>query len=367
MLYVHFPYCVHHCSYCDFNVVTPRRIPQRAFTDALLAELATRAGDLGAPTRSLYFGGGTPSLWAPDELARVVEAVRRAPGLEPDAEVTLEANPAEVTAERVAAWRRMGISRVSLGVQALHDELLTRIERQHGVERALEAIALVAEGGFRSYSLDFIFGLPGQTPAAWEADLERIAGLGAPHLSVYALTVEPRTTLARFVERGRVVVPDDAAQAEMLFTARRVLRAAGFEHYEISSYARPGHRAVHNSGYWQWRPYLGLGPGAHGFVPPVRWRNIARPAKWREAVLAGARPEAEVERLDEATLAFERVMTGLRSLVDGVELGADRPRFAEALEREAARGRVVLDGTRATLTEEGLRFMDDVLLGLVPD
>jgi oxygen-independent coproporphyrinogen-3 oxidase len=366
-VYVHFPYCRHHCAYCDFAVATPRTIPQRAFTDALIAELALRGPSLGGAARTLYLGGGTPSLWEPSELGRFLTALRAAPGLAPGAELTLEANPAEVTPDRVAAWRDLGVNRVSLGVQALDDPMLRSADRLHDAATAERALDLIATAGFASWSADLIFGLAQQTLANWDQTLSRALAFAPPHLSVYALTVEPRTTLARQVRDGAVTLPGDSVQVRMLFRARERLRAAGYVHYEVSSYAKPGHRAVHNSSYWEMRPYLGLGPGAHGFAPPERRTNVRRPRQYIERATAAERPDPTdtLEQLDPDTLAFERVMTGLRDLERGVDLAPDLGRFLPAAQAEAHAGRLRLEGTRAWLTDEGLRLMDSVLLRLL--
>ena len=369
-VYVHFPYCRHHCAYCDFNVVMPRRIPQAAYTDAVLAELALRRPGLGGPARTLYIGGGTPSLWASEQLARLVEAVRRSPGLTDDAEVTVEANPAEVDARWLADVTALGVNRVSLGVQALDDSLLAAADRRHDGTTARRAIDRLAGAGLRSWSVDLMFGIAGQDLAAWVRDVATLARSGAPHASLYALTVEPRTRLAWQVRRGDVVLPGDGAQAEMMFAARSVLRAAGYHHYEVSSYARPGHRSMHNGAYWTMAPYLGLGAGAHGFLPPARWWNLRRPSRYIRAALAGD-PTGAAEQLDDGTLAFERLMTGLRDLQHGVALRPeDRPRFGPALEQAVEAGRLRwVDGAppRVVLTDLGLRYMDDLLLWLLPD
>lgn len=363
-VYVHFPYCKHHCAYCDFAVATPKRIPQREFTDAVLAELALRGGSLGGAARTLYIGGGTPSLWEPEELARFVTALRASPGLAADAEFTLEANPAEVTPERIAAWRALGVTRISLGVQALDGAMLRSADRLHDLATAERALELIAGGGFASWSFDLIFGLAKQTLANWEQTLARALAYGPPHLSVYALTVEPRTVLARQVRDGKVRLPGDSMQARMLLLARERLRGAGLVHYEVSSYAVAGHRAVHNSSYWELRPYLGLGPGAHGFIAPERRVNVRRPRVYIERATAGD-PTESVEVIDPDTLAFERVMTGLRDLERGVDLAPDLGRFLPPALAEAAAGRLRIEGTRAFLTEDGLRLMDSVLLRLL--
>lgn len=366
-IYVHFPFCVHRCFYCDFNVFTPPRVPQVPYTDALLAELAARAELLDGPARSLYIGGGTPSLWDPAQLARLVDAVAAHPGLRSDAEVTLEANPADVTAERMADYRRAGINRVSIGVQATHDAILKAADRRHDARTAHRAVSLALEAGFRSVTLDLIFGLPTQDLDQWRGTLEEILAWDVPHLSIYALTVEPRTPLARLVRDDRIRLPDDGAQADMMFLTREVLTDAGYEHYEVSSYARPGHRAVHNSGYWELRPYLGLGAGAHGFAGGQRWTNLRRVGPYVTACMEHGVPTADSEVIDPETLAFERVMTGLRQLVDGVDLAPDWPLYEEVVAEQVAGGFLEQEHTVVRLTEKGLRFMNSVLLAFVPD
>jgi putative oxygen-independent coproporphyrinogen III oxidase len=363
-IYVHFPYCEHRCSYCDFVVATPRHIPQARFTDAIIAELESRAFELSGPADSLYLGGGTPSLWEADQLKRVVAAVVRRPGLSADAEVTLEANPSEVNRESMRRLRALGITRVSLGVQSFQDDLLLAIERRHDGAEATEACRTIAEVGFESHSVDLIFGLPGQTVSRWQDDLTAVLELKPPHLSVYGLTIEPRTMMRRQVERGIVQVPGDAEQVEMMFAARDRLREAGYTHYEVSSYALPGHRARHNSSYWQGAAYLGIGPGAHGFIPPRRWVNVRRPSRYIEAALSGD-PTETTEQLDDATLSFERIMTGLRDLEHGVDFGADWERYASAAQRHVEQGHLELHGRRARLTDSGLRLMNRVLLDLL--
>ncbi len=369
-VYVHFPYCAHRCVYCDFTLQTPKRIPQRRYTDGVLAELARRldGGWQGwqGPARSLYFGGGTPSLWALDQLGRVVAAVRQRVGIAAGAEVTVEANPDQVDDAWLDGAQALGVNRVSLGVQSLSKGALAALSRRHGVPQALAAIERLRGAGLASWSLDFIFGVPQQSLGEWRRELEAIAALGAPHLSVYGLTVEPRTLLAKAIRDGRSAVVDAERQADMLVAARRALTAAGYQHYEVSSHARPGHRAVHNAAYWDGSPYLALGAGAHGWDGRRRWRNLGRVKRYLEALDAGALPHAEVEIPDAETAAFERVMTGLRRLDQGVELGASWARWASVVrERERAGLLEVVEGTRVRLTEAGLLVMDDTLLALL--
>lgn len=370
-LYVHFPYCARRCDYCDFTLTTPRQIPAARYTDALLAELALRLQALPVTAlKTLYVGGGTPSLWPEEELARFLDGVRERAPLRAGAELTLEANPDEV--DRAFLERRvaLGVNRISLGVQSLHEGRLAALSRTHGRAGAIAAIEALSEafadGRLASFSIDLMYGLPGQSLADWLGELgELLDRAEPPHLSLYALTIEPKTTLAFKIRRGEAKAADDGLQAEMMFAARDLLVRRGYTHYEVSSWARPGHLAVHNSAYWDMSPYLALGAGAHGFVDGQRYRNEARPSRYVERALAGESVETSVERPDEATLLFERVLTGLRRLDRGLAFDAAmRRRWGAVLEDEVARGRLVDDGSVVRLTDEGLRFMDDVLLRL---
>lgn len=363
-IYVHFPYCSHLCSYCDFNVSTPSVIPQGAYTDAVIAELKARASPALGRASTLYIGGGTPSLWDHGELERFVDAVRHVHGLTEGAEVTLEANPQDITSEVIARLTSLGVNRLSIGVQSLRQNELDAIDRRHRIDEAQRAIEAARDANLKSFSLDFMFGLPQQTVSSWRDDLEVIASFEAPHLSVYGLTVEPKTALERRVHQGSVNVASNESAAAMLFAARSVLQSHGYRHYEVSSYARPGFRAQHNSAYWLMRPYVGLGAGAHGFDGVRRWVNVKRPKQYIRSAGEG-RFEASSETLDPMTLSFERVMTGLRDLEQGVDLAFDFERYRDAVELELKRGRIVQEGTRIRLNELGLRFMNDVLLSFV--
>ncbi len=365
-IYVHFPFCVHRCFYCDFNVFTPPRVPHRRYTDAVLSELVGRSDLLEGPARSLYIGGGTPSLWDPREVQRLIDAAAQRPGLRADAEVTLEANPSDITRERLVDYRTAGVNRVSIGVQATDDKILKAADRRHSALTARRAVEFALDAGFQSVTLDLIFGLPTQTQGQWRETLDEVLRWDVPHLSIYALTVEERTPLAKMVSDNRVRLPHEDAQADMMFLTRDVLMSAGYEHYEVSSYARQGHRAVHNSGYWELRPYLGLGAGAHGYADGRRWTNLRRVGPYVSACMESGDPTADSELIDDDTLALERVMTGLRRLVEGVDLAPVWDRYQATVVQQVSQGYLHLDGTRARLTERGLRFMNAVLLAFVP-
>jgi len=368
-IYVHFAYCARRCHYCDFALATPRNVPAARYTDALIAELAHAAPALGGRARTLYVGGGTPSLWPLPELARFLAAARAAPGLADDAEITLEANPEDVSDAWLSGVLDLGVNRVSLGVQSLDPARLAALSRVHDLATAHAALTRLAvaheQGRLTSFSVDLMYGLPGQSIADFCAELDALTARWAPpHLSLYALTVEPSTVLGLRTRRGEVSRPDDALQADMMFAARDRLGALGYTHYEVSSWARPGHLARHNSAYWELRPWLGLGAGAHGSVGGRRTRNEPRPSRYVERALASGRADVESERPDARTLAFERLLTGLRRLDRGVVL--PDARFDDAVAAEVRAGRLVREGRVIRLTDRGLRFMDDVLLALLP-
>jgi oxygen-independent coproporphyrinogen-3 oxidase len=363
-IYVHFPYCRHRCHYCDFSLTTPREIPQEAYTQAVLSELRHRSGALSGPARSLYFGGGTPSLWSPGHVQAVIEAAGEHHGLETEAEITLEANPEDLDLELATAFVSAGINRFSLGLQSLGDERLSLLDRQHDGARARASVGWALQAGARSVSADLIFGTPGQTEDSWRSELEDALGLNLDHLSVYGLTIEPRTRLERLIADGDYGATDEDAHARLFGVTREVLTGAGYVHYEVSSYARPGREAIHNRAYWHGRPYLGVGAAAHGLLHRRRWVNIRRPEAYMDAALMGS-AESESEILSPEIWAWERVLTGLRDLELGVSsqwltsLGAE---IAPLL----SSGRLERVGDRVRVTREHVPFLDSVLLELAP-
>ena len=321
-LYVHFPWCRHLCPYCDFPVaVTRGEPPHDAYLAAVQDELAERAPEVaGRRLVSIYLGGGTPSLWRPDCIAAVVAAGARA--LSADAaglEVTIEANPADCTAARLTAWRAAGVNRVSIGVQSLDPGELVTLGRDHRMGDGAAALEAARAAGFRSVSADLILGVPGDAPAVLPAHALPIAS-GVDHLSVYELTIEERTIFGKRVRAGTLVPRDEDALAELYEAAHGALTGAGFDHYEVSSYARPGHRAVHNSLYWRGAEFLGVGVGAASFVREPggggRRRTNVRSAPRYLAARGDARV-AEITRSDAAELAADLVWLGLRT-ADGV-------------------------------------------------
>lgn len=319
-LYVHVPFCARRCSYCDFAIAVRREVPVDAFIDGVTKEIETRgvAAHAGA-LRSLYLGGGTPSLLGPAGVTRLLDVLRRAMPLEAGAEVTLEANPEDISGAAARAWRDAGVTRLSIGVQSFSDPVLQWMHRVHDAESATRAVQTAREAGLDAFSLDLIFAVPDALERDWASDLDQALALAPDHVSLYGLTVEPHTPVGRWRKRGAVVETSEDRYAEQFLLAHERLTAEGYEHYEVSNFARPGRRAVHNSAYWTLAPYLGVGPSAHGFNGVERRWNTSAYAAWQRAVLEGADPVEGQETLTEANRDAERAYLGLRTR-DGMRL-----------------------------------------------
>ncbi|HET6147818.1 MAG TPA: radical SAM family heme chaperone HemW [Polyangia bacterium] len=381
-LYVHFPFCGVHCPYCDFAVEVCADIPHDAYAGAVIAEIdARRAWFAGAgPLQSIYFGGGTPGLWRADALARVIDAGCAAFGISREGraalEITVEANPGEVDQPHLAALARAGVNRVSLGAQSFDDGQLRRIGRNHAAAAIPAAVTAARAAGIDNLSLDLMFGLPGQTPDDWRRDVEAALALAPEHLSAYALTIERGTPFGALDRTGRLARPDDEAVAAMFDWGRRALAAAGLAPYEISSYARPGRRARHNSLYWQvaGAAYLGVGASASSFRPLAdgtgwRFANPRATATYLRAVAAGAGSPApvHVERRSRDDLENEALWLGLRTS-EGVDRAAHRRRYGRdpGDGREAAiaaclqAGWLAVGETELRLTPAGVLYADEV-------
>src|SRR5438552_7576467 len=340
-LYLHVPFCVRRCSYCDFSIAVRKRIPAREYVEAVLreVELLRRADPGASPDETeergldtLYLGGGTPSLLPPDALAMLVTSLRDAFGATSsrDAssvtslgsavtpsrdvfEVTAEANPEDVTPAHATAWRRAGVNRVSLGAQSFDDNVLTWMHRSHDGARIGAAVHALRGAGIENVSLDLIFALPAELQRNWERDLELALSLDPDHLSLYGLTVEERTPLARWISRGAVVPPDDDRYAEEYLLAHVRLAASGYRFYEVSNACRDERRSRHNSAYWSGRPYLGLGPAAHSYDGRARRWNVAAWPAYARAVAAGRSPVESREVLTPQQRELERLYLALRT------------------------------------------------------
>ncbi|MGH9091312.1 MAG: radical SAM family heme chaperone HemW [Acidimicrobiales bacterium] len=337
-VYVHVPFCRERCDYCAFATYTDRDHLMARYVDACVTEVA-RARDAGAlgEATSVFVGGGTPSRLPAGELARLLAAVPVAAG----AEVTVECNPEDASGDLLAAWRAAGVTRVSVGVQSTAPHVLASLGRRHRPEAVDRALALVGEAGFASFNVDLILGAAGETDADWARTLDEVLAADPPHVSAYALTVEPGTPLARDVDRH----PDDDVQARRYRAADRVLAAAGYRWEEISNWARPGHGCRHNQLYWRQGDYLGIGSSAHSHRAGHRWWNVRTPDRYVAAVEAGAPVVAGEEVLTPAQQWFERLALRLRT-PEGVPAAALPP--APELD-----GLVARRGGRAVLTVRG--------------
>ncbi len=370
-LYVHCLFCLRRCPYCDFNVAIYREDRVGPFVAALAAELGRYAGLPWAgrvPAVSLFFGGGTPSLLPPDALGELIAAARLRLGLQPDAEVTLEANPEDLAAERLAAFRAAGVTRLSLGVQSLDDALLRRLGREHTAEMARAAYAAARRAGFANVSVDLLYGCPGQDLATWRATLAEILGWGPEHLSAYALTLEPGTAFGRRPPPG---LPDDAVTTAQFERLCERASAAGLERYEISNFARPDFRSQHNLLYWRRGDYLGLGPGAHAALGATRFGNERSQTRYRATLAAGRWPIAWTERLTPAQVRGERIVLGLR-LAEGIPRAWLESHFADApgrldrvLDRYRTAGLLTERDDRLALTPRGVLLSDSLFAELI--
>lgn len=381
-LYVHFPFCSVHCPYCDFAVDARADIPHERYADDVIAEIAARApwfrraGDGSPRLVSIYFGGGTPGLWNVDALSRVIDAGRAAFAVDAAAslEITVEANPGEVDEARAAAWRRAGVNRLSLGLQSLDDRALVALGRNHDAAAGPAAVRAARAQGIDNLSVDLMFGLPGQTQDDWQRSLEGALGLGPDHVSAYALTIERGTIFGARARKGELTVPDAEPVALMQQTAQARLAEAGLSQYEVSSYARPGRRAVHNSLYWSGAPYLGVGASAASFRPLAdgsgwRFSNPRATDTYLRAVEAGGGnpAPAQFERREPADLENEAVWLALRT-ADGLDRAEHTARFGadplvgreDAIDRCVAAGWLEVTARALHPTPLGLLFADEI-------
>lgn len=367
-LYLHIPFCRKACSYCNFHFSTSPR-GHDEMVAAICGEIGRRHGEMPAgPWTSVYFGGGTPSLLSPKHITRLLDAARAARPIARDAEITLEANPDDLTADTLATFARTPVNRLSIGIQSFRESDLRYMRRAHDAEQARACIPLAQAAGFAALTVDLIYGTPGLTDADWHDNLRRAIDFGVPHLSAYALTVEPRTALAHDIRKGLSPPVDEEQSARQMELLMDVSAAAGYEHYEVSSFAEPGHRAVHNSNYWRGRAYLGVGPSAHSFDGErTRSWNVANNALYVKAMVGG-QLAIERERLTDADRYNELVMTGLRTSWGVSEVELERVGFRQNFLRDArpllAEGLLERHGDSYRLTRAGRMRADGVSAGL---
>lgn len=380
-VYVHIPFCAHICSYCDFNTYAGQasRIP--AYVAALKRETVLWAPRFdGRVAGSLFLGGGTPSLLAPEQIAAVLAACRATFAVAPDAEITIESNPNDLTAGYCESLLQAGVNRISIGAQTLDKRGLRVLGRLHETGQTASAAAAARSAGFANISLDFIYGWPGQTLAGWRAELAqilggRVGGTPPDHLSLYGLIVEPGTPLADAVARGIMRPVDDDAAADMYETAIELLAGAGWTHYEISNWsASPALASRHNAVYWRNGDYAGLGAGAHGHVAGTRTMNQPSPRRYIERLRAGESPVTNSETIDARTAMGETMMLGLRLLAEGVATEAFLGRhgttlddqFVPVLRRLNNQGLIEATGERVRLTARGALLANAVSAEFLP-
>lgn len=370
-LYIHIPFCAKRCLYCDFFSNTDMKYKE-PYVNAIIREMELRQEYIkGEPIETIYFGGGTPSqLQAPD-FERIFEAIDRLFGTSTCQEITLEANPDDMTPEYVASLRSLPFNRVSMGVQSFKEKDLRFLNRRHDREQALRAVALCKENDIRNISIDLIYGLPGQTLEEWTTNLDEAIRLEIPHISAYHLIYEEGTALFKLMEAGKVIPVEEDLSVSLFSTLINKLTEAGYIHYEISNFARPGYFSRHNSSYWNGKIYLGTGPSAHSYNGESRQWNVSSLPLYLQGIKAGI-PDMEIEELDPDTKYNDFIITGLRTMW-GIRLADIRERFGEEkqayLERQAAtylhQGLLIRENDTLTLSKEGIFISDGIMSDLL--
>lgn len=375
-LYIHWPFCLAKCPYCDFNSHVRERTDMSAWEAALLADMCAEhaASDHHEPLVSIFFGGGTPSLMPPALVASLLQEAKKLWGFAPDIEITLEGNPSSVEAANFAALASAGINRVSLGVQSLRDDVLKFLGRLHGADEARVALE-IAQKHFGRVSIDLIYARPGQTSEEWRQELSEAIALGTSHLSLYQLTIEPTTRFATDVRRGVFEPLEDDPAADLFALTREMTAAAGLPAYEISNHARPGEESRHNLTYWRYLDYHGIGPGAHGRRGGIATLRHKKPENFLASVERQGDGLAEARRLGQREQASEALLMGLR-LAEGVDLAAIGRRFGvptdqlidpKKLELYSGLGLVSAQGSHLCVSEAGMPLLDGLLGELVPE
>ena len=371
--YIHIPYCVKRCGYCDFNTYTPSELKiteglaqiSNSYIDLLLMEIKAAKVQVGQSVNvpSIFFGGGTPSLMQPDDIGRVISTIKSEFTLLQDAEITMECNPDSVTKESLAAFRAIGVNRVSFGMQSAVKHVLATLDRTHNPENLLQVTTWAKEVGFSEISVDLIYGTPGESLADWQTSIDAALALPITHISAYALIIEEGTKLAAQIKRGEVAQVDDDLTAEKYLVADKAFTAAGFEWYELSNWAKSGSLSKHNLAYWLGDNWWGAGPGAHSHLNGKRFWNVKHPNLYKERVLANQSPVADSEVLEELQIESERLMLSLRlpSGVDKQSLNelqlAELSSYVESGHLDQANW----NQGRATLTLDGRLIADRIL------
>jgi putative oxygen-independent coproporphyrinogen III oxidase len=374
-LYIHIPFCIQKCGYCDFNAYLYRHDIARAYLTALQQEIMHTAAKrrwMGYRVPSIYVGGGTPSTLTPESLTNLIGAIGASFPVQADAEITIEADPGTIDLGGLEALRAGGFTRISIGVQAFDDSLLNTVGRLHSAADARCALAWARRAGFLDLNLDLMFGLPGQSMTAWETSLQEAIAFAPTHVSVYGLTIEERTPFYQRQQQGQLTLPDEETQAAMFERADQVLMAAGYVHYEISNYAMPGWRSRHNLHYWQHGEYLGFGAGAHAYLDGCRMENERLPWRYIRAIAERGSAVSMSECIDRERRLHEGLMVGLR-LREGIDLKAFSHQYGVSLETTYAEpiaeltraGYLQVTASHLRLSDRGRLVADAVLSRLI--
>jgi oxygen-independent coproporphyrinogen-3 oxidase len=360
--YVHIPYCIKRCGYCDFNTYTPSELQDGAtleivsndYIDAVLRELESAPKD-EVPT--IFFGGGTPSLLPAHDLGRVITAIKARNGLTPDCEITLEANPDSVTQEKLSAYLAAGFNRISFGMQSAQPHVLAVLDRTHNPANVKRAVDMARAAGFKSISVDLIYGTPGESLEDWRSTVTEALSLDIDHISAYALIVETGTKLAAQIKRGELTMPNDDLMADMYLLVDQMCNDAGLNWYELSNWAKPGKECLHNIAYWKSANWWGLGPGAHSHVDRKRFWNVKYPTSYKQKLFAGESPIADSEELTAEQLRDESIMLAIR-MRTGLALSLLTDRAKENLETYKSSGHLELIEGAFQLTAQGRLIAD---------
>ncbi len=359
-LYVHIPFCKQACIYCDFHFSTSLKYRNR-MVSALVQEIELQKDfSYQGPLESIYFGGGTPTVLEVEQLDEIIRAVSKNFEWVGQPEITLEANPDDLSPEKIARLARSKVNRLSIGIQSFRDEDLRMMNRSHNREQALKSVAMAMELGFENITADLIYGIPGMDNPSWEQQIDQLLELGVPHLSSYALTVEPKTVLHHKIQKREIAAPSEEQAAVQFEILWKKLENAGYEHYEVSNFAKPGYRAVHNSSYWKGTPYLGIGPSAHSYYNNQRFWNVSNNMAYMKSV-EGGKVNRESEQLSDKDRFNEMVMTGLRTKV-GLSLSelneAEKDFLLKEAEPALQKGQLVQSGEHLFIPQHW-RFHSD--------
>ncbi len=365
-VYLHIPFCKGKCLYCDFYSINYNKDKVCSFLEAIKKEIILRTKKLNTSqicVDTIYFGGGTPSILRVDQIKKILDTLNDVFSIPPQKEITIEVNPSNVSDEMFTQYRRVGINRVVIGVQSFDDEELKMLGRNHSVKDSEAAVKLAKLSGFKKIGFDLIYGLPGQTIEKWEKSLDRTIKLFPSHISTYSLTWNKNTVIGRMIEDNILSTPDDDIVADMFMLADKKLTDAGYEHYEISNFALPGHRCRHNDRYWKCKNYFGFGPSAHSFINKKRSKNLSDINMYNYLLLKNILPIEYEEEITWEKQLIEKISLGLRTN-DGVPFGYVSQNM-DFIQFVISKGLASINHDRLTLTPRGFLLADEIALSLI--